>query len=134
VLGVEGDLNLNSADASRSFGSGLNVATQRNWTSSLRARAGYTFGSALVYATVGAAATGQTTTVSDASSSIASRTPYLGYVVGGGIEWKFAPQVSLRTEVLHFGFGERTIDFSGSSLPVKFDETVFRAGVTFHFN
>jgi hypothetical protein len=46
-----------------------------------------------------------------------------------------SPLMSLRGEILHYGFNEKDFAFpAGGSAPVRSDETVVRAGLSMHFN
>lgn len=139
VYGVEGDLSLNHMSGRTSFASGLNAISERNWNASLRSRVGYAFGSALIYATGGVAIAEHEVAIAAGGIQVggfkdAGKTMYPGFVIGGGLDWKFMSNVSLRTEILHYRFGTRDIDTGGVSVPTKLDETVVRAGVSYHFN
>lgn len=134
VYGVEGDLSLNRMSGSKTFASGLDAISDRNWNASLRGRVGYAFGDALLYATGGVAIAEHEVSIAAGGFKASGKTMYPGFVIGGGLDWKFMSNVSLRTEILHYRFGTRDIDFGGASVPTRMDETVIRAGVTYHFN
>lgn len=83
----------------------------------VRARVGYAFERALVYGTGGFGYDG----CSDCSSG-------LGWVAGGGVEYKFTPSWSLKTEYQYMDTGKAAIDsfragvnysFGGGSEPLK---------------
>ena len=133
VYGVEGDLDLNRMSGRKTFASGLDAISDRNWNASLRGRVGYAFGSALLYATGGVTVAEHEVSVAAGGFKASGKTMYPGVVIGGGLDWTFMPNVSLRTEILHYRFGSRDIDFGGVNVPTKMDETVVRAGVTYHF-
>ena len=133
VVGFESDLMLGAASSSTSA-SGASLTTQDNWTSTVRARAGFAFGQALFYGTGGLAITGQKQTASAGSASSQHSQVHTGSVFGAGFEYKFAPQVSARIEALHFNYKEQTLPWSAGTLSVKQDSTVIRGGLTFHFN
>jgi outer membrane immunogenic protein len=134
VFGVEGDFDLSRASGRKTFASGLDALSDRNWTSSLRGRVGYAFGNALVYGTGGVALAEHEVTVAAGNLRTSGKTMFPGFVIGGGLEWKMTNTVSLRGELLHYRFGSRNIDFNGYTVPTKIDETVVRAGVSYHFN
>lgn len=134
VLGVEGDIAVSRASGRRSIGSGIDVETDRNWTGSFRARGGFAFDNALLYVTGGAALAEQRTTLVSGGTAANGKSRFPGFVLGGGLDWKLMPNVSLRGEVLHYRFGNRQLDFGGLTVPVRLDETVVRAGVSYHFN
>lgn len=134
VLGLEGDVSKSWAEGRRTFTSGYDLAASRDWTGSLRGRAGYAFGNVLAFATGGVAVAGLTVSATSAGTTWRGPEPYVGYVYGGGLEWQVMPQISLRGEVLRYEFNERNLHVGGAHAPVKLDETVVRGGVSFRFN
>ncbi|MFM9941205.1 MAG: outer membrane protein [Hyphomicrobiaceae bacterium] len=134
VIGLEGDAAWNNVSGSRTFSGPLWVSAQNDWTATLRARAGYSFSNMLVYATGGLAWGGADVTVNSAGLSTSASEALFGYVVGGGLEVKFNPNISARIEGLHYGFNDHKFQFGGGTLPVDTNVTTVRAGLTFHFN
>ena len=134
VAGVEGDLSANWMDGYRTFGSGYDLAAKNDWTSSMRVRLGYSFSNVLVYATGGLAFARLGATINDGVTSIAENRWHSGYVIGGGIETKLSQTMSVRAEVLRYGFGDKEYSFGGMTVPIRGDETVIRGGLTMHFN
>ncbi len=134
VLGLEGDAAWNNVDGTRSFAGPLTVTAHNDWTASLRARAGYSFSNLLVYATGGVAWGGSDITSASAGLSTSASETLFGYVVGGGLEMKFMPNLSGRIEGLHYGFNDDKHRFGSGSLPIDTSVTTVRAGLTFHFN
>jgi len=73
-----------------------------------------------------------------------------GWVVGGGLEWLFAPNWSLKAEYLHYDLGRATYalrppltyyggfaDALYASAPqasTRFNGNIVRAGISYHFN
>ena len=86
---------------------------------SIRARAGYAFGNALLYGTLGYAWADATT--------IDGSADFDGLVLGGGLEYKFAQNWSARVEGLQYWLEP---DANVGDLDVG----VVRAGVTWHLN
>lgn len=134
VAGLEGDLSAGWVDGHRIFASGLDMTGKADWTSSVRGRFGYSFSNVLVYATGGVAFGKQSVSVFDGIASYSDSRWQTGYVVGGGIEAKLTPTMSVRTEVLHYGFGDKDYSIGGVTVPVRGDETVVRGGLSLHFN
>ncbi len=134
VFGIEGDFNSGPASGARSFAAGVETMSDRNWTSSVRGRLGYAVGNAFVYGAAGAAFAEHELTAVNGGLTSTGKTVFPGFVVGGGVDWKVTNNVSLRGEVLQYRFGTRHIDVGGVSVPTKLDETVVRAGVSYHFN
>ena len=133
VLGLETDLMLGGATSSST--NGATTATMRDtWNSSVRARAGYAFGPALLYGTGGIAIAGQDLTLSNGAASANFSDMRLGYVVGAGVEYKFTPQISGRIEGLHYGYRDSSVSWAAGSQVVKQDSNVLRGGLSFQFN
>jgi len=133
VLGVESDLMLGGTSTSSTL-AGVTAAMKDSWTASLRGRAGVTVGRGLIYGTGGLALAGQDFSI--ASSTLAARATdvRVGYVIGGGFEYKFADNVSGRIEGLHYSYKDSLVGWAGSSQALKLDSNVVRAGLTYHFN
>jgi outer membrane immunogenic protein len=100
---------------------------------SARARVGYAFGPALVYATGGVATARVSSTFSASlfgqSLSTADQAWHVGYTVGGGLEYKLAPNWSTRVEYLYADLGEQTHTVEPFALTLN----VVRVGLTYQF-
>lgn len=134
VVGVEGDIAWNNADGTRSFAGPVLISAQNDWLMSARLRAGYSLGQALIYATGGIAWGNFDLSIADAFGSSRASDTLFGYVVGGGLEMKIAPNWSARVEGLYYGFGESDFRIGGGTVPVDAHTTTIRAGLTYHFN
>ena len=133
VLGLEADGTWNDTSGVRTFGGPVRVDAHADWTSSLRARIGYSFGNVLLYATGGAAFGGFDIGVSQVGIASRAGETVFGYVAGGGLEMKLAPDWSARIEALHYGFDDKSFRFATGGVPVDLGITTVRAGLTFHF-
>jgi outer membrane immunogenic protein len=125
VLGLEGDFDGGSITGTDSTGA-VNVKTDE--LASIRGRLGYTFApNVLAYGTAGAG-WGHT-----ALSDLAGDNDKLwqtGWVAGGGLEYKFYGNWSVRAEYLHYGFDSgSTTNFDS----IKNDIDVVRGGVSYKF-
>jgi outer membrane immunogenic protein len=95
---------------------------------SVRARIGYTFDQAMIYGT-GGYGWGEAGTSGNVGGIAFSRvSTFDGFVLGGGLEYKFAPNVSGRVEGLHYWLEPDGADRD------DLDTIVVRGGLTFHFN
>jgi outer membrane immunogenic protein len=143
VFGIEADLQ--GSNISDSFGGPIpgspyfaQASTKVDWFSTIRGRVGYAAGPALLYATGGfafanvdteIAAIGPGTSVSFSNDQVKT-----GYTVGGGIEWAFAPNWSLRSEYLYVNLGDQ--DFTAPGGYAAHTETDFhtvRMGLNYRF-
>lgn len=134
VAGVEGDLSAGWIDGHRGFASGYQMAGSHDWISSVRLRLGYSFSNVLLYATGGIAFAKTNVTLNDGVTAFSDKSLQTGYVVGAGMETKLSQMMSVRAEILHYGFGEKEFSFGGAAVPIRGDETVVRGGLSFHFN
>ena len=123
VMGLEGDISyLNTRKSSAGFGVnnaglGIAVATRAgvgNAFGTIRGRIGYAFGPVLVYGTGGVAFANTTASqysvytngIGYAGNSSVGKS---GWVAGGGVEWAFAPNWSVKFEYLHAEFGKSNL-------------------------
>jgi outer membrane immunogenic protein len=112
VLGLEGDANF-SAGAVMTLGP---VKTTLDRMFTVRARAGYAFGRALVYATGGWANAAFTVKADFVKEN---KLIHNGWTVGGGLEYALANHISVRGEYLYV------------SQPTNF--SILRAGMNYKF-
>ncbi|MGE3147884.1 MAG: outer membrane protein [Pseudorhodoplanes sp.] len=151
VLGVE--LDASYVDAQRTFETtqGPNVVTTHfsqdlKYLATLRGRMGYAVDRLLFYGTAGLAfgeveATASAGDAAGTSFLTGSQSQtQLGYTVGGGVEWAFAPNWSLKGEYLYYDLGGETLTINavvGIAETANFNyETtghVFRAGLNYRF-
>lgn len=139
VLGVEGDLEASGMNGSDTWGvEGEDIDV--GLTGSLRARAGFAFDRAMLYATAGLAGADidYTTTVQNHSSG--NDVTYWGYTVGGGIEYAFTESLSGRLEYRYTDLGSESFNPKTlSCLPTDCEiesDVAFqsvRAGITWHW-
>lgn len=130
VLGLEADFNMLKTSANRSALPGLpfvqfpatpatlSDTVSANWLATVRGRFGYAIGKALIYGTGGLAFTNLKHSHSWTdlqpppwSESASASEIKLGWTVGAGLEWAFAPKWSFKTEYLYASFD--TVESSG---------------------
>jgi outer membrane immunogenic protein len=161
VLGPELDIESFSAKASSSAGRiypgnhfntyVMGTATDTDWLFTARARAGWAAGNVLLYATGGLATTDLKVSNSFSDNDGAGATgasshsqTKVGWTAGGGVEWAFARNWSLRGEYLHVDLGSvsTTEAIANASFPTlansittssKLTSEIARAGVNYRF-
>ncbi len=133
VVGVEGDLMLGSQTATSSV-PGATLTMRDAWASTVRGRGGVAFGQALIYGTGGIAVAQRSVAVTSQPLAASLSETRLGYVYGGGIEFKLAPQLSTRVEALHYSYQGSGVNWNSGTSGVKQDSNVVRGGISFHFN
>lgn len=138
VVGLEADANYDNSNFAFGFPGGGGVDYDVNWNGTIRARAGLTFGPALLYATAGYAWTNASVIESSAAGLSSSTDHHFdGVVYGAGVESFVLPNLSLRLEALRYDYGADKLSLTNAANSIQeFDpsDTVVRAGVTFHLN
>jgi outer membrane immunogenic protein len=145
LVGLEGDVSAPLGWHKRVIAAGGSetiVQGQLDGLASIRGRLGLVFDRALIYATGGGAwaKTRQIVCTSGARAPTDcndNKRVKSGGVVGGGIEWRYTPNLSLRFEGLHYIFNESISESAtGTSDVVTHglrNVTVFRVGFSWMF-
>ena len=147
VVGVETDIQgMASAKANATYLGTTpyyNVAPRLDYFGTVRGRVGYAFDRVLIYGTGGFAyAGGSTPSSASYYSYTLPSTSRTGYAFGGGIEYAFTNQISVKLEALRVDLGKRYADPTSYSTTTaayygvgKTDPsfTVVRAGVNYRF-
>jgi outer membrane immunogenic protein len=148
VLGVEGDIEGVFGDDDDDDFDGLvvtNVATNQavlysigastlDWQGSIRARAGFAFDRALVYATGGFAFGGLSGGFSNGLFDDDDDDTVTGYTLGAGVEYAFTNALTARLEYRYTSFDEINTRFGDVELDSdSFDFHTVRLGVSFKF-
>jgi outer membrane immunogenic protein len=152
VFGVEGDWEATSL--SSTFGGtvvtpvGSAPFTQTfssHWLSTVRARAGYSAGPWLFYATGGAAfanlSRSDTLTLPSGTINASQSTTASGWTVGAGIEWAFLPNWTARAEYLYVDLPALTFTAVNPTTSLQFitathgdlHENIVRAAISYKF-
>ncbi len=142
VLGLEVDSAFAGIDGSESATAGGLTATassEINYFGTARVRAGYAVNSALIYATGGLAWANNEVTATlaggGAAAGISDEQMHVGYAVGGGVEWAFAPQWSAKVEYLYLGLGSQTYFGNvAGGFDADLDAHTVKVGLNYRFN
>jgi outer membrane immunogenic protein len=126
VAGLEADYNY--ADLSgRGLIGGVNTRGKLDSFGTVRGRLGVAFDRALVYATGGYAFGSASVTTPVASSD----KWHNGYAIGGGLEYAFTNNISVKAEYLFLDFEDKKL--FGGPAKAGVDANVVRAGVNYRF-
>jgi outer membrane immunogenic protein len=120
VIGVEGDLQYADLGGASYAVPGVGIVSYDNsdWFGTVRARAGFAFDRALVYATGG----------------FAFADDRAGWTVGGGVEYAITNNLSLKVEGLYVNLEDNDFNFAGVNYNGGESEFgVVRAGLNFRF-
>ncbi len=144
VFGVEGDFSWTNKKGSSNlaapvFNTAFSETIKESWISTLRGRVGYAlYNSWLLYATGGVAwARANVDEFNTAGALVGSDAHTMsGGTVGGGVEWMFAPQWSVKAEYLHVWFANS--DFLNGITGVTpetrhLSDDIFRVGLNYQF-
>ena len=123
VLGVEGDALISGVEGSNG---GVNV--DQNWSGSLRARAGYSLESFLLYGTGGLALAG----FEASSAGNNDSNTHLGWTLGAGVEGMITDNVTARVEYRYTDYEDKNYSLGA---PTNIDPVTnsVRAGVGVKF-
>jgi outer membrane immunogenic protein len=153
VLGIEADAQFQDLSASSvvnpvipGTGGIMTQSVKSDFLATVRPRVGVAFGSALFYAT-GGLAVGTVknfdalTGVPPITESAFTSSTRVGWTAGGGVEWGFTPNWSVKAEYLYVDLGtssHRTPDFPGFTLTgivfnSHFTEQVARVGINYRW-
>ena len=141
VLGLEADIAASSLDNSLTTAGGLGLSSKLNSLGTVRGRIGYAFDRALLYATGGFAYghvennAYSTFTTSHNSSTSGFQT---GWTVGGGLEYAFTNNWTVRVEGLYVDLSTTTGSIStdgsvGCRFGFKNTYSLARLGVNYKF-
>ncbi|MBJ7533154.1 porin family protein [Rhodomicrobium vannielii ATCC 17100] len=121
VIGVEADLQ--GADISDEAFASYTYDSELEWFGTVRGRIGYAAGNALAYFTGGIAYGSLTGGARDGGEIYKYDDTATGYVLGGGVEYKFTSKLSLKAEYQYLNFGRNVPVLGG-------DDTLASAGST----
>jgi outer membrane immunogenic protein len=131
VFGIEADFQGAAISDKDAFGDKSNM----NWFGTARGRLGYAFGSALLYGTGGFAYGNVKNTFTGIGAFSASETQ-TGWVAGGGLEYKFTPSWSIKSEYQFLSLDASDPNGAGPlgiGLGDRTEVHTVRAGVNYFF-
>lgn len=141
VLGIEADIQGSGISDSGTFGN-TNVENSLNWFGTVRGRIGYAMGPTLFYFTGGFAFGEVESKGRFLGGGNGFGVPFdvtetqTGYVLGGGVEYKFNPAWSVKGEYQFINLdasdlnGAGPLGFTGGD---RSEVNTFRLGVNYHF-
>lgn len=129
VLGLEGDIQLSDISYSETLG-GVSAEVGIDYFGTVRARAGLAVDRFLPYVTAGVAWARGSGSTSAGGVSAKVEDNFVGWTVGGGVEYAVTDKISIKGEYLYTDFG--TADFD-TGFDIGLTSHVVRAGVNFKF-
>ncbi len=131
VFGLEGDFQGADISGNAFAFPDATAHSDVNWFSTVRGRLGFASGPWLFYGTGGVAIADVDTHIRVGGEHFRDSNTDVGYAVGGGLEWAFAPNWSMKAEYLYVGLGDDTLS-SGDRINNDF-QTV-RVGLNYKFH
>lgn len=122
VVGIEGDLQLNSSDDTFA-----NYKFSNPWFGTVRGRLGYAFNNILLYGT-GGLAFGST---KFSSGGFSETQTSAGWTLGAGAEFALTQNWSAKVEYLYVDLGEK--NFVMTAFPHGYQFSTIRVGVNYRF-
>lgn len=127
VFGLESDLSYADIDGELTD-CVPSCITEINWLGTVRARAGYSLDSVLIFATGGLAVGG-----AEASSFVpgsGGEDTVVGWTVGAGAEMAISESLSMKAEYLYVDLGDFSYGLTDARIS---NNSVVRVGLNFHF-
>ena len=146
VGGLEGDLSFVAAKSTINTGLApdptiAQMQTAINWNGHVRGRLGYGFDRALIFAAGGLALAGVENKAFDNGAGVTAawNDTRVGWTVGAGVDYRVAPQATVRLEYLYDNYGSQALAAQTVGVTTfaerehKLDTHTLRAGVNWHF-
>ncbi|SEM11239.1 outer membrane immunogenic protein [Bosea lupini] len=155
VLGAEADFSYTDLKKRESFIGTTNATSsfrqEMEYFGTVRLRAGYAFDRLLVFATGGLAYGDVKNSATFFSAAVPGQVDYvgsrdnveIGWTVGGGLEYAFTNNLSVKAEYLYYDLGKRKVPVNlqpvgpaGGSYVSRFENTghIVRAGLNYRFS
>jgi outer membrane immunogenic protein len=134
VFGVEGDVT-GTGMKGGAAALGSTFDTKVDWTSTLTGRAGLAFDRWLVYGKGGVAWAGEHFSTNRYTvGTVELDDTRVGWTVGAGVEWAFAPQWSAKLEYNYMDFGTKTYSFApGRATDIDQQVQQVKFGINYKF-
>jgi outer membrane immunogenic protein len=123
VLGIEGDIELSGLGGNDGGAGGTMDSVDMDWMGSIRARAGFALGRALIYGTAGVAFA-DVDQVNRLGIPVSFSDTYTGWTAGAGAEYAFTDSLTGRVEYRYTDFGSK--DYAPGRV------VAFRNDITMH--
>jgi len=141
LYGLEADLGGMDVSGSRTFSiaaplNSVTVSASGGLYGDITARAGFSYGSALLYAKGGFAFFTGDVKVADGGANISQNSgTFAGWTLGGGVEFMITPRWTVKGEYLYYDFGNNNFSSILGPASARFDDTLtmhtVKVGVNF---
>lgn len=137
VLGIEGDWDWARINGSATCPTAtFSCESKLKSLGTIRGRVGWAWGNTLLYATGGWAWANMTVqTISTATGTVGTSTTPNGWTLGGGVEYAFNPNWSVKAEYLYVRLGTNryTVD-TALQVDAREQVNIVRAGLNYRFS
>ena len=135
VFGAEADINgvWNDQNFAGPFPTSVDIGT--DWLASIRGRVGYAVDRTLIFATAGVGWTEATTDINfGGGATLSGSDTFVGWTLGGGVEYAFDDNWIGRVEYRYYDFGDRDLDGVGAGLTaLDLNTSALTVGVAYKF-
>ncbi len=131
VFGIEADIDGADITGSKTV-SGVTASNTLDWFGTVRGRAGYAVGAALLYGTGGLAFGGVDDKLTSGGTTKADNSTKTGYAAGGGVEYAFNPAWSGKVEYLYINLGSDTVVKGLDKATFDHEYNTVRVGLNYH--
>ena len=129
VYGLEGDYSFSDVKGSGACPAPASCETSLSWLATFRGRMGYAFDRFMPYFTVGGAY-GEIK-ASTTPAALTASDSKLGLAIGGGVEYAFLANWTVKGEYLYVDLGKVNPGLPGTE--ISFSSHIVRAGLNFKF-
>jgi outer membrane immunogenic protein len=135
VIGLEGDFNGTWNDDDFAFAGPppFTVSVGTDWLASIRARAGFAWDRALIFATGGVGFTQASVDTTIGGVTFTGDETFTGWTLGGGVEYAFTDNWLGRLEYRYYGFDDEDIDGAGGIGAIDLDSQTVTVGIAYKF-
>jgi outer membrane immunogenic protein len=139
VLGFEVDLQGADLNSTTWLTTTTGITKDTEWLGTVRGRVGFLVTPSLLVFGTGAFAYGSVeASVFGPGITGHFEDTLTGWTAGGGLEWLFTPNASIKAEVLYYDLGDATFTtttpLGPSVTEIQYDGFIARLGLNFHFN
>jgi len=135
VVGLEGDgdwADISQTINGMAFGVPVSAIFSNDALASLRGRFGIAFNNVLAYATAGGGWGHGSLSGTVLGMTVSSTAWHTGWSAGGGVEWAFFPNWTVRLEYLHYGLG--SVTYFGVPNSGNIDIDTVKVGISYLFH
>jgi outer membrane immunogenic protein len=135
VVGVDTDINYDTADAKRNFAGGTaRIKNEQTWSGATRGKIGYAMDRVMVYGAGGVAYAGEKVSARVGPASGSDSKTAVGWTAGGGVEALVSENLTARVDYRYNDYGTEKFKVGGGTVKSDLTENRVTAGVAYKFS